>query len=109
MHNLEIIKEKEEGRWITNGTHLQGHINVTYSQLVDALGYPLYGPEDSGDGKVQFEWVFKCNGEVFTLYDWKTYDTEYTINELNRWNVGGKTNAGNFIDSLIQLIESKNA
>lgn len=108
---LEIIKDQEDARYITNGTHLQDYLNgVTYAQLVKTFGQPLYGPEDCGDGKVQFEWVFKHNGNVFTLYDWKTYDMEYTINELTRWNVGGKTNAMEFVKDLENMIkESVNA
>jgi len=108
---LEIIKDKEEASYMTSGTHLQDHLyGVTYAQLVKAFGQPLYGPEDSGDGKVQFEWIFKHNGEVFTLYDWKTYDMEYTINELTTWNIGGKTYAGNFTEDIMNMInETVNA
>jgi len=108
---LEIIKDQEEARYMTSGTHLQDYINgVTYAQLVKAFGQPLYGPEDSGDGKVQFEWVFKHNGNVFTLYDWKTYDMEYTINELTRWNIGGTMYAGYFVEDIMNMInETVNA
>jgi hypothetical protein len=103
---LEIIKDQEKARYMASGTHLQDYINgVTYAQLVKAFGQPLYGPEDSGDGKVQFEWVFKHNGNVFTLYDWKTYDMEYTINELTRWNIGGSMYAGYFVEDIMNMID----
>ena len=105
---LEIIKEKEEANYLTVGTSLKDYlVGVTYSQLVEAFGQPLYGPEDSGDGKVNFEWVFMHNGNAFTLYDWKTYDVNYTINELTRWNIGGKAYAGYFVEDLMNLIGSK--
>lgn len=105
---LEIIKDREEGRYITSGTSLKDYLNgVSYAQLIQAFGQPLYNPEDSGDGKVNFEWVFKHNGNVFTLYDWKTYDVEYTINELDRWNIGGRMYAGYFVEDLMNLIKEE--
>jgi hypothetical protein len=110
-NTLELIKDKEEGWDLTGGTHLKDYLTgVTYAQLVKTFGQPLYSPEDSGDGKVQFEWVFLHNNEVFTLYDWKTYDMEYTINELTRWNVGGKTYSGYFVEDIMNMInETVNA
>ena len=100
------ILTREEAQELTTGTSLQGYINgVTYAQLVKAFGHPIYNPEDSGDGKVNFEWVFEFNGNAFTLYDWKTYDVEYTINELTQWNIGGKTYAGDFINHIEKLIK----
>ncbi len=83
----------------TQGTSLKGYVNLTYNQLVEVLGEPTF-KEESGDGKTQKEWVVEVDGEVFTIYDWKTYDVEYTMNELNRFNVGGKTSAHDFIDYL---------
>lgn len=97
---------KEDALELGWGTSLKGHLHgVTYAQLVKAFGQPVFNPEDSGDGKVNFEWVFEYDGNVFTLYDWKTYDVEYTINELTTWNIGGKTYAGDFIDHLEKLVK----
>ncbi len=87
----------------TQGTSLKGYINATYDQLVDALGEPTFG-EESGDGKVQVEWVCEFEGEIFTIYDWKTYNRQYTENVLDRFNVGGKTLALDFIDSLESIL-----
>jgi len=107
-NTLELIKDKEEGWDLTTGSSLKDYLTgVTYAQLVKTFGQPLYSPQDSGDGKVQFEWVFLHNGEVFTLYDWKTYDIEYTINELKRWNIGGKTYAGRFVEDIMEEINKK--
>lgn len=86
-----------------SGSSLKGYLHTTYHKLVELLGEPTYLPKDSGDGKVNFEWVVKFNGEIFTIYDWKTYDPEYSMYELDRWNIGGKTYYGEFID----YIESK--
>lgn len=78
------------------GTSLQGYLRgYTYSQLVEAFGKPTY-EEASGDDKVQFEWEFSYKGEPFTLYDWKTYDRNYSMTELTTWNIGGKSYYGDF-------------
>ena len=83
--------------------------------LVDLLGEPTLLPEDSGDGKVNFEWVVEFDNENFTIYDWKTESPEWSIQNTgnkeqasewfggSRWHVGGKTYAGEFI----QEIENK--
>lgn len=83
----------------TTGTSLKGYVYVTYNQLVNLLGQPTF-PEESGDGKVQVEWVVKFEGKIFTIYDWKTYDRDYTENVLDKFNVGGKDYALDFIDYL---------
>ena len=54
--------------------------------------------------KQQVEWVVKLQNDYFTIYDWKTYDREYTLNELTIFHVGGKIDAFDFIVRL----ESKN-
>lgn len=101
---FEILSREEA--YVTSGTSLKGHLyGVTYAQLVKTFGQPAFNPEDSGDGKVNFEWVFKFNDEIFTLYDWKTYDVEYTINELTTWNIGGKTYYGDFSTYIEKLLK----
>ena len=100
------ILSREEAYGSTGGTSLKGYLyGVTYAQLVKTFGQPTFNPEDSGDGKVNFEWVFKFNDEIFTLYDWKTYDVEYTINELTTWNIGGKTYYGDFSTHIEKLLK----
>jgi hypothetical protein len=88
-----------------SGTSFKGYINATYNQLVEALGEPTYN-EPSGDGKVQVEWVVEFEGDIFTIYDWKTYSREYTENELKTFNVGGNTSAFNFIQEVETLINN---
>jgi hypothetical protein len=83
----------------TSGSSLKGYINLTYNQLVQILGEPTF-PEESGDGKVQVEWIVKYQDELFTVYDWKTYDRNYTKNKLDRFNIGGKTSSSYFEDYL---------
>lgn len=99
----------------TTGTSLKGYLSygVKYADLVGYFGQPTFLPEDSGDGKVNFEWVVEFEGdngiEVFTIYDWKTQSPEWSIENTGseeqakesfgiRWHVGGKDYAGDFID-----------
>jgi len=71
-----------------NGTSFHNStIITTLSDLKRVLGEPHYrgGFED----KVQNEWEMETNdGEVFTVYDWKTY-RPYNDNELINWHIGG--------------------
>ena len=104
----------------TFGTSLKGYLSygITYNDLVEFLDEPTFLPEDSGDGKVNYEWVVEFEGdngiEVFTIYDWKV-DADWS--KLNtgsenqdsfypsRWHVGGKDYAGDFIDFLEKEIK----
>ena len=95
---MKVLNQEEVGNK-TNGSSLKGYIYITYPQLVSILGEPTY-PTESGDGKVQKEWVVEFDGDVFTIYDWKTFDEDYTMNELDEFHVGGKTNANDFIEAL---------
>ena len=103
---VNVITDQYEALETSWGTSLKGYLYATYSQLVEALGEPTF-PEQSGDGKVQVEWVVDFKGETFTIYDWKTYSRDYTLFELDKFNVGGKSYAGDFIDYVEQLIKNK--
>lgn len=83
----------------TCGTSLKGYTKATYKQLVAALGEPTFS-DASADDKTQVEWVVKFRNNYFTIYDWKTYDREYTMNELSVFHVGSKVDALNFIVAL---------
>ena len=91
---------------LTVGSSLKGYINATYSQLLEILGEPTYN-EPSGDGKVQVEWVVSFEGDIFTIYDWKTFDERYTLEEYDRWHVGAKVYSGDFEDLIEQLVNKK--
>jgi hypothetical protein len=102
---LQKLSQEED---YSTGTSLKGYLhNTTYAQLIEAFGQPTYTPEDSGDGKVNFEWIFEFNGEIFTVYDWKTYNVQYTINELTTWNIGGKTSYVDFSNYIEEVLNSK--
>jgi hypothetical protein len=82
-----------------NGTSLKGYLNTTYSQLRALLGPSTFN-KPSGDHKIQVEWVVEFQGQIFTIYDWKTYDREYTEQLLDMFHVGGKTSAEDFIKEM---------
>jgi hypothetical protein len=110
MAKYNKITDKESANRASVGTSLKDRLSgFNYKQLVAAFGKPTFS-EQSGDGKVQKEWVFQrtTDGEVFTLYDWKTYDEDYTTTLNQTWNVGGKVYAGEFVTDLIQILRKKN-
>lgn len=102
---MKVLKE-DQTKGKTAGSSVKGYIDCTYKDLISALGEPTYSTP-SGDNKVQKEWVVEHNGEVFTVYDWKTYDEDYTMNKLDEFNVGGKTSADVFILELEELINKE--
>jgi hypothetical protein len=104
---MKVIKNKKKASDKSQMTSLKGYVNATFSQLVEALGEPTFSTP-SGDNKVQKEWVVEYKGNVFTVYDWKTYDEQFTLNELTTFNVGGHVAAFDFIESLeCKLIQNK--
>ena len=102
---MKVIRDLELACDISTGTSLSGYIDITYKQLVETLGEPTFD-DASGDDKVQKEWVVEFEGNIYTIYDWKTYDVDYTMNELDKFNVGSKGNARKFIESLTKEIKA---
>jgi hypothetical protein len=74
-------------------------IDVDYYDLVKAFGQPSL-PKKSPDGKVQKEWILEHNGNIYTIYDWKTNSESYTRNELTSWNIGGTIASLDFLEEL---------
>ncbi|MEJ6794586.1 MAG: hypothetical protein QNK68_06215 [Flavobacteriales bacterium] len=92
------ISDQVSATYDSVGTYKVGVINeITYGELSEILGQPTFSTT-SHDEKVQKEWVVDFDGEIYTIYDWKTYDERYTMEELTNWNVGGKTSALDFIE-----------
>lgn len=112
----------------TSGSSLKSKLSygITYNDLVNYLGQPTLLPEDSGDGKVMYEWVVEFETEengiqLFTIYDWKSGSPEFARNECgsleeaksvfgSRWHIGGKEFAGDFVEFLeeeIKKVENK--
>ena len=106
MEKLIVYKEGEAPS--IGGTYKVGSIDgVNYDQLWNFLGEPtIDGP--SGDDKTQVEWVVEFNDELFTIYDWKTYDRNYTKNSLTTWSIGGTSSGldlSDYIESQIKELE----
>ena len=83
-------QEYNDREW--QGGCLQGYVDVTYLELIEIFGEPTLGL--SGDEKCQMEWVIEITDDEgstgqFTIYDWKTYDLNYTKSKLQTWNIGG--------------------
>jgi len=79
--------------------------DVMYYELVSALGLPTnsYCPEGH---KVTCEWILTFGDKVFTLYDWKTYDRNFTKNYLSTWMIGGESSSMDFKEELTNLIDA---
>jgi hypothetical protein len=93
---MNVFRNLELARTATDFTSLKGYITATYSQLVEELGEPTFNTP-SGDGKTQVEWVVEFENDYYTIYDWKTHNREYTLNELDTFNIGSRVNALEFI------------
>jgi hypothetical protein len=56
---MKVLQDKKQAQKLTHMTSFSTRINgVTYHDLVEALGKPLYNPEDSGDGKTIMNGLF---------------------------------------------------
>ena len=104
---MRIIRNQEFALNQICGSSLKGYTKATYKRLVEVLGPPTFS-EASLDDKTQVEWVVKFKNDYFTIYDWKTYDREYTMNELTIFHVGGKIDAFDFICKLESKINKGN-
>ena len=74
-----------------NGTSFHDTVFMcTVETLEKFLGPSHYG-DNSGSDKVNYEWVCEIDsGDVFTIYDWKTY-RPLTHTEQVEWHIGGHT------------------
>jgi len=83
----------EQAKPMVYGTHLQGYLTATRSEIESKIGAPTFGEDDFGDGKVTTEWVIDFGNEIVsTIYDWKRYDDGAPeMDERIEWNVGGHT------------------
>jgi hypothetical protein len=93
---MNVFRNLEEARNATHSTSFKGYITATYLELVEELGEPTSNTP-SDDGKIQVEWVVEFENNYYTIYDWKTYDREYTLTKLDTFNIGSKVNAFDFI------------
>lgn len=104
-YDVYVYDDKSSAMHASSGSSLKDKlIGITYDDLVNMFGEPVLKPEDSGDGKVNYEWVVDFEGDVFTIYDWKYFDeADFVKNKLGHdggisFHVGGKGYTGNFVD-----------
>jgi len=79
------------------GTHLQGHIEASYDELVKAFGKPAYDSTVDGESdKVHTQWELEFENEdgdlvIATIYDWKE-DSAFNsrVGKYN-WHIGGNS------------------
>lgn len=70
-----------------HGTSLQGYVSISGRDLIRIFDEP----NSRGDGgyKVQWEWNLIIDGEVITIYDWKS--GAFDIDSFTDWHVGGRS------------------
>ena len=102
MRVFEIV-DQVEALEKTTGTFFVGRLfGLMYDDLVEILGQPTFA-RASSDDKVQKEWVIEFNDNIYTIYDWCTYDEDYTMDNLKDWNIGGFTSIDT--DELINYLK----
>ena len=88
----------------TNGSSRIGSLNhMEYKDIVKRVGPPTINYDGAHD-KVNVEWIFKVNGDIFTLYDYKSWSETYTFDLLNHWSVGGFENTDENMQILIDYL-----
>jgi|TARA_R110000764_G_scaffold19788_2_gene51504 hypothetical protein len=88
----------------TNGSSRVGSLNhMGYKDIVKRVGPPTINYDGAHD-KVNVEWIFKVNGDIFTLYDYKSWSETYTFDLLNHWSVGGFENTDENMQILIDYL-----
>lgn len=73
----------------SNNTSFHGDtFNASVKDLYQILGEPKH-VNNTGKDKTNFDWVMEtCNGNVFTVYDWKEYRSLDNL-EIITWHIGG--------------------
>lgn len=75
----------------THGTSYRDTVyGVTFKDLVRLFGAPSFTPQDYPDEKSYYGWVILWEDKYYHIYDWKTYDENWTLTECDQWNIGGK-------------------
>ena len=88
----------------TNGSSRVGSLNhMGYKDIVKRVGPPTINYDGAYD-KVNVEWIFKVNSDIFTLYDYKSWSETYTFEQLNHWSVGGFENTDENMQILIDYL-----
>ena len=84
----------------TSKTYWLANLEFTYEELCDALGEPIYSGKEND--KHRFEWKFKHNQSVYSIYDWKFNNTEFDDVNKVRWFLCG--NNDDNIELIVHLL-----
>jgi len=103
---IRVIRNKKDALDKANGTSLIGYVDLDFMELSSILGEPTF-EEPSGDNKIQVEWVCEYKGNIFTIYDWKTYDREFTLTQLNQFHIGGNDQSLQKVEEFAEFLESQ--
>ncbi|PIQ86780.1 MAG: hypothetical protein COV74_03485 [Candidatus Omnitrophica bacterium CG11_big_fil_rev_8_21_14_0_20_45_26] len=81
-----------KGKTSSIGTSYQGELKISYADLVT-----IFGPPNSTRHcyKIDAEWIGAIDGEVFTIYNYKTGKSYLgtqgkTVEEITDWHIGAK-------------------
>lgn len=70
MSKVKKVDTIPTGHW---GSFHGCTIWATPNQLIEVLGEPSF-IENTGEDKVNMEWLLKVDDTYFTVYDWKEYE-----------------------------------
>jgi hypothetical protein len=89
----------------TKNTWWLGNLDVTSEQLVKTFGAPFESHSICNNkvSKQRYEWKFKYNGNIYSIYDWKFNNNEFPIFEETDWFLSG--NNDNDVNNIIKLID----
>ena len=103
---LAKFKIKPATRKATMKSSRIGTVYASFEELKNLFGEPHdctgEGRWRSGDGKVRVEWAFLIKGKadmLFTIYDYKS---QYPLDQIKQWSLGGKNDKVK--DSLSSLL-----
>ena len=101
-HELQMLKFNKANPVRGYATEID---NISYAELVRALGKPMVLTAENSDGKVQAEWIVKTPYGTISIYDWKS---EEPASEVTTWHIGGdKTTAEQAANWLNSFVKSK--
>lgn len=83
----------------TSDTWWLSNLNFNYYQLRNAFGEPLLTGGD--DNMHLYEWKFKYNSNIYSIYDWKFNNISFKpINEVNWFLCGNSDNRNDLLNVL---------
>ncbi len=106
---MEVLNIKNSKKYTPVGTSLMGYLRADINDIIKVLGEP--DSEPSGDSKVDWEWIYKLDNEVVTIYNYKdgpSYlkNPNITIDKIEDWHIGG--NSRRAVDLVRDLFEENN-